>query len=120
MLSNCVFPIRIGFDTGAQTYYMPAPYKCTVRNAWGILDGDPGDDDTITIRSGTTAVATLTFGATVAAGDVAVFARDATNGDTEFAEGAGINFLTSAAAAADAMVMIELDPHCLKQLDRDA
>jgi hypothetical protein len=115
--------MEFAWATGATTtLYLVVPYKCTIRYAWGTCDGDPGDDETVIFQDGSSnTVATLTWGSGIAAGAVAAFSRDATYGDHEFAAGAVIPVVVSqGSAAVGGRLLVELDAHCLKHLDRDA
>ncbi len=105
------------FAAGAVTTYFRLPYRCTVRDINAIVQADPGDAETITVTheptvGGTsTAIGTLTFGSTIAAGAIAVWAANATTGATVLEAGTFLKFVTSAAAAAACDIDIELDPY---------
>lgn len=108
---------KTAFAAGATTTYLTVPYRCTFRNLTGIVQGDPGDAETLTVTGGataataTTALGVLTFGTDIAAGATGTWAADATTGETILEEGYFLKFVTSAAAAADCDLNIELDPH---------
>ena len=110
------FQLPLAFATGATTTFFPVPYRCTVRNITAIVQADPGDDETITVTYGATvaaatAIGVSTFGSDIAAGDLGTWAADATTGETVLAAGGFLKFVTSAAAAANVLVDIELDPY---------
>ena len=111
------FQHTTAFAAGAATTYFLVPYRCTVREISAIVQADPGDAETITVTYGataataSTAIGTLTFGSTIAAGATATWAADATTGDTVCAEGGFLKFVTSAASAANCDIDIELDPY---------
>lgn len=97
-----------------QTYYVQAPYRCTLFKARATAqNSDIGDADTVTIKKGSTIIGTLTFGTDIAAGAKATWAADATNGKTVFEEGDLITVVVSALDAAGDRVHVEidLDPH---------
>ena len=111
------FQHQTAFATGAITTFFRVPYRCTVRGINGIVQGDPGDAVTVTVTGGataaaaTTAIGVLTFGTDIAAGATGTWAADATTGDTVLEEGEVLKFVTSAAAAANCDIDIELDPY---------
>ncbi|WP_289020401.1 hypothetical protein [Desulfobacter postgatei] len=119
MLSDIMFQHHTAFAAGATTTYFQVPYRCTVRSVAGIVQADPGDAETVTVTGGTTAatattaLGTLTFGTDIAAGAVGTWAADATTGNTVLEEGSFLKIVTSAAAAADLDLNIELDPHAI-------
>ena len=113
------FQKRIDFDaSSAMTTYMAVPYRCTMRNLTGIVQADPGDSETVTVTYGTaaascsTAIGVLTFGSSIAAGAVGTWAADASTGDTVMASGGFLKFVTTAGAAAQCDLDVELDPYC--------
>lgn len=110
---NRFFQHICAFAVGALTTYMVVPYRCTLRDALGVVDADPGDAETIEIYSGTTLLGTLTWGSDIAAGALATFALDTTNGNTVLAAGTALKFVTSAGAAANVALNIQLDPNAL-------
>jgi hypothetical protein len=105
------------FAAGALTTFFQVPYRCTLREIKGIVQADPGDDETITVTGGATAatatiaLGVLTFGNTIAAGAVGAWVPDATTGGTVLEEGSFLKFVTSAAAVAAVDTDIELDPY---------
>lgn len=111
------FQKAIAFAAGALTTYFYVPYRCTLRAISGIVQGDPGDAETVTVTGGatvataTTALGVLTFGTDIAAGAIGTWAADATTGDTVLEAGSYLKFVTSAAAAAVCDLDIELDPY---------
>lgn len=107
------FQHNIDFASGAITHYFIVPYRCTLRNVTGIVQADPGDDETITFTedSGSTALGVLTFGSTIAAGAEGTWAGDASTGDHVLEAGELIKMVTSTAAAAQCNLDIELDPY---------
>ena len=117
MITDTSFQHSAAFATGALTTYFIVPYRCTLRDITGIVQADPGDDETVTVTTeptvgGTsTALGVLTFGNDIAAGAVGAWVADATTGGTVVEAGAFFKFVTSAAAAAVLDVNIELDPH---------
>lgn len=117
MISDSYIQHQTAFAAGATTTYLQVPYRCTVRDIAGIVQGDPGDAETVTITGGstvagaTTALGTLTFGTDIAAGAIGTWAADATYGDTVLESGYYLKFVTSAAAAAQLDLNIHLDPY---------
>lgn len=111
------FQKAIAFATGAGTTFFQVPYRCTVREITGIVQADPGDDETVTVTGGataataTTAIGVLTFGSDIAAGAVGTWGADASTGDTVLEAGSYLKLVTSAAAAAVCDINIELDPY---------
>lgn len=111
------FQHPIAFAAGALTTYWQLPYKCTMRNLRGIVQADPGDDETVTVTYGataataTTAIGVMTFGTDIAAGAVGTWVADTTTGDTVMAADGFLKFVTSAAATAVCDLDIELDPY---------
>lgn len=103
----------IDFAAGAITHYFVVPYRCTLRNVTGIVQADPGDAETITFteNSASTALGVLTFGTTIAAGATGTWTADTTDGAHVLAAGELIKMVTSAAAAAQCDLDIELDPY---------
>lgn len=110
---------RTAYANGASTTtYFQLPYKCTMRDVRGIVQADPGDDETVTVTYGTTiattttAIGVLTFGNDIAAGAVGTWAANATTGDTVMAEDGYLKLVTSSgAAAANCDLTLELDPY---------
>ena len=111
------FQHNIDFAAGAITHYFIVPYRCTLRDFTGIVQADPGDDETITVTheptvGGTsTALGVLTFGNTIAAGAIGTWVADTTTGNTVLGEGEYIVMVTSTAAAAQCNCDLELDPY---------
>jgi hypothetical protein len=117
MDQDIMFQVPIAFAAGALTTYFQLPYRCTMRNIKGIVQADPGDDETVTVTYGTTvagatiAIGVLTFGNDIAAGAVGTWVADATTGETVMAKDGYLKFVTSAAATAVCDLNIELDPY---------
>jgi len=110
------FQHSAAFAAGALTTYFYVPYKCTVADIAGIVQADPGDDETVTVTYGATvtaatAIGVLTFGSTIAAGAIGTYVANTTTGKTVLAEGSYLKFVTTAAATAILDISIELDPH---------
>lgn len=112
------FQHSVLFASGAgTTTYFQLPYRCTMRDLKGIVQGDPGDDETVTVTYGTTvtaatAIGVLTFGNDIAAGGIGAWVADSTDGETVMAEGGYLKFVPSlGAAAATCDLNIELDPY---------
>lgn len=111
------FQHKTAFAAGAATTYFQVPYRCTVRNIMGIVQGDPGDAETVTVTGGatvaaaTTALGTLTFGTDIAAGATGTWAANSSTGDIVLDGGEFLKFVTSAATAANCDIDIELDPY---------
>ena len=107
------------FASGAgTTTYFQVPYRCTMRNLRGIVQADPGDDETVTVTTedtvGGTAVAigVLTFGNDIVPGGVGVWVEDATYGGTVIEKDEFLKFVPSSGdAAATCDLNIELDPY---------
>ena len=110
------FQHRTAFASGAATTYFRLPYRCTVADINAIVQGDPGDDQTITVTheptvGGTsTTIGTITFDSDIAAGATASLVKG-DDGNTVLGEGEFLKFVTSAASAADVDIDIELDPY---------
>ena len=119
MDQDIMFQHHCEFASGAgTTTYFQLPYRCTLRNLKGIVQGDPGDDETVTVTYGTTvagattAMGVLTFGNDIAAGAVGTWVADATYGETVMAADGYLKFVpSSGAAAAICDLNIELDPY---------
>lgn len=111
------FQHTTAFAAGAATTYFRIPYRCTVRDINAIVQADPGDAETITVTheptvgGDSTAIGTLTFGSDISAGAVATWAANSSTGDTVLEGGGFLKFVTSAAAAANCDIDIELDPY---------
>lgn len=111
------FQHSMAFASGAQTSYFLLPYRCTVREISAIVQADPGDADTITVTGEATVggtstdIGVLTFGTDIAAGAIATWTADATEGETVLEAGTFLKFVTSAASAATVNMDIELDPY---------
>ena len=114
------FQHQTGFiDSGTTTTYFYVPYRCTLRNVTGIVQADPGDDETVTVTCGATAAAAtalgvLTFGNDIAAGAIGTWAEDATTGGTVMEAGYWIKLVATQGAEATSVVCdidIELDPY---------
>lgn len=115
------FQHRTAFASGAATTYFVVPYECTLRNVIGVVQADPGDNETITITGGgtvasgasgaTTALGILTFGSGIAAGATGTWSGNTTTGDTTLLAGSLMKLVTSAASAANVDLDIELDPY---------
>jgi hypothetical protein len=107
------FPISFISDgsSGAITTYAHVPYRSTFRQAWGVIQGDPGDSMVITVSVGSSTLGTLTWGASVAAGDQGTWAANASTGDTIMAAAAALKFVTSNTGnAVQVDLLYELDP----------
>lgn len=119
MISDIMFQHHTAFAAGATTTYFQVPYRCKLRDVAGIVQADPGDAETVTVTGGataataTTALGTLTFGTDIAAGAVGTWAADGSTGNTILEEGHFLKFVTSAAAAANLDLNIELDPYAI-------
>lgn len=121
MISDTNFQHRTAFASGAGvTHYFIVPYRCTLRSLSGIVQGDPGDDETMTLTGEATVGGTsvdlgvLTFGNTIAAGAIGTWVADASEGDSILEAGSFIKIVPSSGAAAVACDLdIELDIHAL-------
>jgi len=115
-------PIRLAtyhpFGNSAASYSrvivpeLPAANKYTVRNAVAVCIADPGDAQTLTLTGDSVTLGVLLFGSSIAAGAVAGWTADATNGDHELP--AGTVLLLTGSATGDAVALwaeIELDEH---------
>lgn len=99
----------------ATSAYMAVPYNCTLRDFEATCQGDPGDDDTITVteNSAGTSLGVYTFGSDIAAGATGTWVADSTDGGHELVAGEVIKFTSSSCAAAvDICMNVELDPAC--------
>ncbi len=110
MDSNLSFQLQHAFASGAIVTYFPAPYRCTVRDVVACVQADPGDGETLTFANGSDTLGVATFGTTIAAGALATWVADATNGNKVLAEGDLIKITSSTATAADCIINLELDP----------
>jgi len=110
------FPVHLLGVAGVETLPFICPYRCTVRDLIGVVDADPGDDETVTLTNNTQSVTlgVLLFGNDIAANTAHVsWTPDATNGNTVCEEGDILLFTTSDCAAIAVFNMIlELDPKC--------
>ncbi len=119
---DTMFNIRVPFANGAGVaVYFQNPYDrpCTLRNVRGVACGAFGSAETITIteNSGSTSLGVMTFAGTVAAADVGAWVQDTTDGDHVIGADEVIKILPSTGSAAyDAVLTLELDPHCLTGL----
>lgn len=121
MIKDTYIQHGMAFDSGALSTYLKMPYACTLKNVTGIVQADPGDNETVTFTGGgsvasgasgaTTTLGVLTFGSGVAAGADGTWVGDATNGNMTLLSGSWLKTTTSAAAAAVCDLNIELDPH---------
>jgi len=115
------FQHQTGFiNSGETTTYFYVPYRCTLRNVIGIVQGDPGDNETVTVTCGATAAAAttelgvLTFGDDITAGAIGTWAEAATTGGTVMEAGYWIKLVATAGAEETSVVCdidIELDPY---------
>jgi hypothetical protein len=112
-----MFPKKIDFNllgaTGAATtFYAVIPTRCTVKGMQAACSADPGDAETITIKSGANTVGVLTYGTGIAAGAKGTYAADSTYGETVFAaEGVITIVISQLTAAATFCGYIELDEY---------
>jgi hypothetical protein len=101
-------------STAASYSYFRVPYRCTLRDLQGTIQGDIGDAQTLTasVLSNSHALGVLTFGSTIAAGAIGTWVADATYGD-EVLEADEVIKLTGSAtgAAHDIAIDCELDPY---------
>jgi len=111
-------PVNLVFAAGAATFYMQNPLArpFVLRNVTGAADAAIGTDETVTIteNSAPTSLGVLTFAGTVAAADVGAWVTDTTNGDHIIAAAEVLKFVTTAGAAGNALLTLELDDHCLE------
>jgi len=114
MLTSNVLQIGpVGTDS-EQTYYIEVPYRCTILDVRATAqNSDIGDADTVTVLSDSTTVGVATFGTDIAAGAMATYVADTTNGKTVFAANTTVKVVVSALdASGDRVhVAIELDPY---------
>lgn len=125
MLTDIYIHHKTAFASGStMNTYRIIPYDCTLRNVTGIVQADPGDDETVTITGGgavasgisgaTNALGTLTFGSAISSGATGTWAADATTGSMTLLAGSILKMASSSgSAAADCDLTIELDPHAL-------
>lgn len=103
------FPVAI---TTATTFYCVVPCRCTVTDVQLAMSIDPGDNETVTVTSGGTAIGVVTCGATALAGDIGTWTTDATTGDTVLEAGATLKFVTTSCTAATHLCgYVELDQY---------
>jgi hypothetical protein len=111
------FQHTMAFASSAKTSYFQVPYRCTLREVSGIVQGDPGEDQTVTVTNEPTVGGTastlgvLTFGEEITAGAVGAWAADADEGAMVMEKGEFIKFVTSVGADAVLNMNIELDPY---------
>ena len=98
---NLSLPVAI---TTATTFYAVVPCRCTITTVLLAASIDPGDNETVTVTSGGTAIGVIAFGATSSAGDIGTYTTDATTGDTVLAKGATLKFVTTEFDAASHLV----------------
>ena len=113
------FQHKTGIAAGAgTTTYFQLPYRCTVRNLKGIIQGTIGSDETATVTGeatvggASTNIGVLTFSAG-AAGTVGAWVADVTDGDTVLAKDSFLKFVMSTVGSddVDCNLNIELDPY---------
>lgn len=100
-----MFPSKIDFtllasESGAVTFYVPVPVRCTVKTVQATPSVDPGDADTITIYDGSNTVGVLTYGSDIDPGDTGTYVADSTYGETVFDAGDSIKIVISQVTAA--------------------
>jgi hypothetical protein len=102
------------FSSGAATTsYMVVPYNCVLRDAKAIVDGDPGDGETISLLNDSKTIGKVTFGSGITAGAMGTYAPDETNGELTLMANSSLSIVTSDAAAANFHLDVELDPECI-------
>jgi hypothetical protein len=119
MDQDIMFQHTTAIAAGAETTsYFQLPFRCTVRNVRGIIQGTIGSDETVTVTSeptvggASTAIGVLTFSAG-AAGTVGAWVADATTGATQLEADTFLKFVVSSVGADDEIcnLNIELDPY---------
>jgi len=106
--------LAAGADT---TTYLQLPYRCTMRDVRGIIQGANAAEETVTVTYGTTvaaatAIGVLTF-AIGSAGGVGTWVADSTTGETKMAADGYLKFVVSSVGtdAAAINLDLELDPY---------
>ena len=109
------FTINIAGIVGVAITAFPAPYDCMFRDLIGVINIDPGDDETVTVTNATqaTTVGVMTWAGETTANDMGVWVADTTDGNTKIAQNDILVFTTSDCTAAACFTLIaELDPKC--------
>lgn len=112
-----MFPKKISFSVlgatgGTVSIYVPLPSRCTIKSIQASPNADPGDAETITLKTGANTVGTLTFGTDIAAGATGTYAADSTYGETVFEADAVVSLTVSQlTAAATFNGYIEIDEY---------
>ena len=102
----------LGATGGGVIAHIPAPYRCTIQKIQASPDADPGDAETLTVKSGSNTVGVLTFGTDIAAGATGTYVKNSTYGETVFEKDDIIKVEASTlTAAASFKGYIEIDPH---------
>lgn len=112
------FQHETALAAGAETTtYWQIPYRCTMRNLRGIIQGANASAETVTVTYGTTvaaatAIGVLTF-AIGSAGGVGTWVADTSTGDTVLAADGYLKFVVSTVGGDAAVINldIELDPY---------
>lgn len=114
-----LIPLGLLGTNSEQTYFIQAPFRCTVRSVQATAgNSDIGDADTVTVKYSSTAVGVATFGSGIAAGAKATYVPDTTYADHVFDKADIITVVTSALDAAGdrIFVLLDLDPYAVGQL----
>ena len=109
------FVINVEGIVGVAYTAFPCPYACTFRDLKGVVNIDPGDDETITVTNATqvTTVGVLLFGSDIAANALGAWTADVTSGEIVIAKDDILVFTSSDCTAAACFTLIaELDPKC--------
>jgi len=114
------FQAALSGDGSGGTVYFAVPYRCTVRDVRGTLQGDTGSTSEISVtvvETGSSAsIGTVAFSgssASLAAGAVGSFSRDSSSGSNVLAASTVLKFDVAAAQVSGsfaAVLDIELDP----------
>jgi len=99
-----MFPTKTDFtvagDTSETVHQVVVPCRCTIQAIQATPDADPGDAETITVKSGSDTIGVLTFGSDIAAGATGTYVADSTNGKLVLDAGAVITLTITALTAA--------------------
>jgi hypothetical protein len=103
----------LGTITNPVDHYVPIHTRCIINSMQAACSVDPGDNITITVVNGSTAIGVLTFGATIAAGATGTWVSNTTTGKTICEAGDVLKLTILANDAASAFCgHFVIDPHC--------
>lgn len=107
----------VASTTASMVHRFKCDYKNTFRGLWGVISGDLGDGDTVTVanETDTKTLGVATFGTAPSAGDEATWVADTTDGNYVNDVGDILTFtLTDVDTIGMVSIGFELDPHARK------